>query len=158
MFVRRIPPQIQLADTKALTRSSIDPARNRNRAENLQDLALYSRTPPTHPLYQINSDDLESTSWRLDGRWSMEQEEEVLHEVLYEVLHEVLHEGWLHKEGAHGLCSNHDDEEIKVDLRLHEDDSEILRYRHKWKATRPCSILFSCRLPSSWQVMHIWVR
>ena len=46
----------------------------------------------------------------------------------HEVLHGVLHEGWLHEGGAHGLCSNHDDDEVEVeDLRLHEGDSEILR-------------------------------
>ena len=45
------------------------------------------------------------------------------------MLHEVLYEGWLYEGKAHGLCSNHHDDEVGVeDLRLHEGDSEILRH------------------------------
>ena len=70
--------------------------------------------------------------------------------MLHEVLHGVLHEGWLHEGGAHGLCSNHHDDEMRVeDLRLHEGDSEVLRHRHTWKAMRPCSTLSSCRKSTS---------
>ena len=58
MFVRRIPPQIGLTAVKALTRSSINPAHNRNKTENLQDLALY-KTSFIYSLYQINNNNLE---------------------------------------------------------------------------------------------------
>ena len=55
----------------------------------------------------------------------------MLYGVLYEVLHERVYE----------LCSNHHDDEVRVkNLRL---------YRHTWKVTRLCSIVFSCRLLSS---------
>ena len=44
--------------------------------------------------------------------------------MLYEILYKMLYKREIYK-----LCNNHHDNEIKIkDLRLHESDSEILRY------------------------------
>ena len=46
----------------------------------------------------------------------------MLYEMLYKILYKILHEG-----GVYELCNNHYNNE---NLRLYENDNEILRYRY----------------------------